>query len=233
MTRAVDMEVMVVSPHPDDAEFGVAGTVVRWAREGKGVIYVICTSGEKGTSDRTLAPGLLAQIREREQQAAARVLGVQEVVFLRYQDQCLEDMPAFRKEIVRLIRMYRPNLVVTADPYRRYVWHRDHRITGQVVLDAVYPYARDHLAYPDLLEEGLEPHKVQEVLFWAAEDVNYRSDITDTFDLKLEALRCHESQVREFRFPDLREWLRQRHRAMAEGENFEMAEAFHRVEITW
>jgi len=233
VTEAIDIDVMVVAPHPDDAEFGVAGTVARWTREGKGVIYVICTSGEKGTSDRTLAPELLARIREQEQQAAARVLGVREVVFLRHQDQNLEDTPTFRKEIVRLIRTYRPNLLATADPYRRYIWHRDHRVTGQVVLDAVYPYARDHLAYPDLLEEGLEPHKVQEVLFWAAEEVNYRSDITDTFDLKLEALHCHESQVKEFRFPDLRAWLRERHRAMAEGEDFELAEAFHRVEITW
>lgn len=228
---AHDVDVMVVAPHPDDAEFGVAGTVARWTREGKEVVYAVCTSGEKGTSDRTLKPDLLAQLREREQQAAARVLGVSEVVFLRHQDQNLEDTPAFRKEIVRLIRTYRPILVATADPYRRYIWHRDHRITGQVVLDAVYPYARDHLAYPDLLEEGLEPHKVREVLFWAAEELNYRLDITDTFELKLKALLCHESQVREFRFPDLREWLRQRHRAMAEGEDFELAEAFHRVEI--
>jgi len=233
VTEGIDIDVMVVAPHPDDAEFGVAGAVVHWTREGKRVIYVICTSGEKGTSDRSLAPELLAQIREREQLAAARLLGVSEVVFLRHQDQSLEDTPAFRKEIVRLIRTYRPNLVVTADPYRRYLWHRDHRITGQVVLDAVYPYARDHLAYPDLLEEGLEPHKVREVLFWAAEDVNYRVDITDTFDLKLKALCCHESQVKGFHFPDLGQWLRERHQAMAEGENFELAEAFHRLEISW
>jgi LmbE family N-acetylglucosaminyl deacetylase len=224
---------MVIAPHPDDAEFGVAGTVARWTGEGKAVIYVVCTSGEKGTSDRTVKPEQLAHLREQEQQAAAKVLGVREVVFLRRQDQSLEDTPAFRKEVVRQIRTFRPNLVVTADPYRRYIWHRDHRITGQVVLDAVYPYARDHLAYPDLLEEGLEPHKVREVLFWAADEPNYRTDITDTFDTKLTALRCHESQVKEFSFPDLEQWLRDRHRAMAEGEAFELAEAFHRVEITW
>jgi len=122
---------------------------------------------------------------------------------------------------------------VTADPYRRYLWHRDHRVTGQVVLDAVYPYARDHLAYPELLDEGLEPHKVREVWCWAAEDVNHRTDITDTFELKLAALRCHESQVTGFSVPDLEEWLRQRHRTMAEGTSFQLAEAFHRVEITW
>ena len=233
MARKGNADVLVVAPHPDDAEFGVAGTVAHWSREGKTVVYVVCTSGEKGTTDRTMEPGQLARLREQEQQAAAAVLGVQEVVFLRHQDQSLEDTPDFRREIVRQIRTFRPNLVVTADPYRRYIWHRDHRITGQVVLDAVYPFARDHLAYPDLLEEGLEPHKVRELWCWAAEDVNHRTDITETFEVKLAALRCHESQVKEFSFPDLEAWLRERHRTMAEGETFELAEAFHRVEITW
>ena len=233
MTKTVDADVMVISPHPDDAEFGVAGTVARWTREAKRVVYVICTNGEKGTSDLTLKPERLAEIRQVEQRAAAKVLGVSDVIFLGYPDQGLEDTPAFRKEIVRLIRIYRPTIVASADPYRRYIWHRDHRITGQVVLDAVYPFARDHLAYPDLLTEGLEPHKVQEVLFWGADDVNYRSDITDTFNLKLTALLCHESQVREFRTPELKGWLLERCEAMAEGESFKLAEAFHRVEITW
>jgi len=230
-TRAA--AVLVVAPHPDDAEFGVAGTVAHWVREGKTVVYVVCTSGDKGTSDRSLQPERLARIREQEQEAAARMLGVREVVFLRCQDQGLEETPGFRREIVRQIRTFRPSLVVTADPYRRYLWHRDHRVTGQVVLDAVYPYARDHLAYPELLDEGLEPHKVREVWCWAAEDVNHRTDITDTFELKLAALRCHESQVTGFSVPDLEEWLRQRHRTMAEGTSFQLAEAFHRVEITW
>jgi LmbE family N-acetylglucosaminyl deacetylase len=233
LTKRVDADVMVVSPHPDDAEFGAAGTVALWTREGKQVVYVVCTNGEKGATDHTVKPEQLAEMRQQEQRAAASVLGVRGVVFLGYPDQGLEDTPAFRKHLVRLIRTYRPQIVATADPYRRYIWHRDHRITGQVVVDAVYPFARDHLAYPDLLEEGLEPHKVQEMLFWGADDVNYCSDVTDTFSLKLEALLCHESQVKEFRTPDLEGWLRQRCKTMAEGESFELAEAFHRVEITW
>ena len=227
-------QVMVVIPHPDDAEFGVAGTVARWVREGKEVVYVVCANGDKGTSDYSMKPEKLVKIREREQQAAARLLGVREVIFLRHPDQSLEDTPEFRKEIVRQIRMYRPETVVTADPYRRYIWHRDHRIVGQVTLDAIFPYARDHLAYPDLLEEGLQPHKVKEVLLWAApEDINYCSDITDTFDVKLAALRCHESQVGNHPIPDMDNWLRERAKKMAEEETFELAEAFHRVEITW
>ena len=227
-------QVMVVIPHPDDAEFGVAGTVARWVKEGKEIVYVVCANGDKGTSDFNMKPEKLVKIREREQQAAARLLGVREVVFLRHPDQSLEDTPEFRKEIVRLIRMYRPETVVTADPYRRYIWHRDHRIVGQVTLDAIFPYARDHLAYPDLMEEGIQPHKVREVLLWAApEDINYRSDITGTFDVKLAALRCHKSQVGKNQITDLENWLRQRAKKMAEGEDFELAEVFHRVEITW
>jgi len=231
MTVTVQANILVISAHPDDAEFGAAGSVALWTREGKTVVYVACTSGEKGTSDRNVRPEDLAKVREREQLAAADVLGVSEVAFLRYPDQGLEDTPELRKDIVRVIRKYRPTVVVTSDPYRRYIWHRDHRIIGQVVLDAVFPFARDHLAYPSLLDEGLEPHKVKEILFWASEDVNYRVDITPTFALKLAALRRHESQVKELPMPDLESWLKDLCRSMARGEPYELAEAYHRVEI--
>ncbi len=224
-------QVMVFTPHPDDAEFGVAGTAARWIREGKDVIYVVCTNGDKGTSDINMKPADLARIREQEQLAAAKLIGVREVIFLHYPDQGLEDTPEFRKEIVRLIRMYRPETVVTADPYRRYIWHRDHRITGRVTLDAIFPYARDLFSYPDLLEQGFQPHKVKEVLLWGSEQPNYRSNITDTFDIKIAALHCHKSQVGEHSNPELEERLRQRCKMMAEGESYELAEAFHRLEI--
>jgi LmbE family N-acetylglucosaminyl deacetylase len=224
-------DVLVVSPHPDDAEFGVSGTVVRWVREGKRVVYVVCTRGDKGTSDRSIKPADLARTRQNEQLAAAELLGVAEVVFLGWPDQGLEDTAEFRKQIVRQIRIFRPTTVVTADPYRRYVWHRDHRIAGRVVLDAVFPYARDHLAYPDLLAEGLEPHKVKEVLCWASEDVNLRLDVTDTFEIKMAALHCHKSQIEPLIGTEFETWLRQRYRDNAEGEEFEYAEAFHRVEL--
>ena len=224
--------VLVVTPHPDDAEYGVAGTVARWVNEGKDIVYVVCTNGDKGTDNAYMKPEELAEIREKEQRAAANVLGVREVVFLRHHDQSLEDTPEFRKELVRLIRIYRPITMVTADPYRRYIWHRDHRITGQVTLDAIFPYARDPHSYPDLMKEGLHPHKVREILLWASEDINYRSDITETFHLKLAALRCHESQVGHIPPRELEEWLKERHRKMPEGDEFQLAEAFHRVEIS-
>ncbi len=225
------VQMMVFTPHPDDAEFGVAGTAARWIREGKDVIYVVCTNGDKGTSDINMKPVELARIREQEQLAAAKLIGVREVIFLRYPDQGLEDTPEFRKEIVRLIRRYQPETVVTVDPYRRYILHRDHRITGRVVLDAIFPYARDIHAYPDLLEQGLQPHKVKEVLLWGAEEPNYRSNITDTFDIKVAALRCHKSQIGNSSSPEMEERMRQRYKMMAEGEDYELAEAFYRLEI--
>lgn len=228
MTDPVD--ILVIAAHPDDAEFGAAGTVAKWIREGRPAAYLICTSGEKGTTDPTLTPEMLSGIREEEQRAAAQTLGVQSVTFLREPDQGLEDTAEFRKLIVRMIRAFRPAIVMTSDPYRRYIWHRDHRIIGQVVLDAVFPFARDRLAYADLLAEGLTPHKVRELYFWGTEDINFRCDITQTFDLKIAALRCHASQVREFNRGDPVEWLRQRCREMAAGESFGLAEAFHRVE---
>lgn len=226
-------QVMVVTPHPDDAEFGVAGTVVQWVRQGKEVIYVVCTNGDKGTSDARIKPEELAKTREAEQLAAANLLGVREVIFLRNPDQGLEDTPEFRKEIVRLIRMFQPITVVTTDPYRRYLWHRDHRITGQVTLDAVFPYARDLHSYPDLVREGFFPHKVKEVLLWGTEDVNFHSNITETFSLKLKALQCHQSQVGHIPTQELEDRLRERHRLLAHGEDFRLVEAFHRVEILW
>ncbi len=225
--------VLVVTPHPDDAEYGVAGTVARWTNEGRTVVYVVCTNGDKGTSDREVKSESLTKVREKEQIAAANLLGVKEVIFLGYPDQGLEETPRFRKDIVKQIRRFRPETVVTADPYRRYIWHRDHRITGRVTLDAVFPYARDHLSYPDLLEEGLEPHKVKEVLLWASENINHRLDITDTFPLKLNALREHKSQVGHIPRQELEGYLRGRAIQLSEGESFQLAEGFHREEVTW
>ena len=224
-------DIMVISAHPDDAEFGTAGSVAKWIREGRQVVYVVCTSGEKGTDNANITFEQLAKIREKEQEDAAAVLGVSDVVFLRYPDLGLEDTFRFRKAVVRQIRIYKPEMIVTSDPYRRYIWHRDHRITGQVALDAVYPYARNLPAYPDLVEEGLMPHKVNKVLLFGTDNVNLRVDITETFHLKLAALRCHRSQIEQLGIPDLEKWLWEWCRKMAKGSDFEIAEAFHQAEV--
>lgn len=225
------VDLMVITAHPDDAEFGAAGTIARWIRKGKSAVYVVCTNGEKGTSDRSITPEALMVIREKEQRDACKVLGVEDVVFLGYKDQTLEDTPDFRKHLVEMIRTYRPHTVITLDPYRRYIWHRDHRIVGQVVMDAVFPFARDHMAYPDLLEQGLEPHKVRQILFFGTEEINHYSDIEETFDQKLKALQCHKSQVSELGNGDLRTWLQNRCRLLAKGSKYKLAEAFHRIEL--
>lgn len=224
-------DILVAVAHPDDAEFGAAGSVARWTAEGKSVVYVVCTNGDKGTSNRRLSSQELARIRQEEQRNAARVLGVSNVVFLDMIDQQLEDTPAFREKIVQLIRRFQPEIVLSSDPYRRYLWHRDHRIVGQVVMDALYPYARDHMAYPEMLEEGLEPHKVKVAFFFGAEDVNHYIDISTTFSLKVEALQCHESQIKEFKIDDLHAWLKKRCQKAAEGSPYMLAEAFHRVKM--
>jgi LmbE family N-acetylglucosaminyl deacetylase len=224
-------DIMVIIAHPDDAEFGAAGSVARWIRDGRSVVYVVCTNGEKGTTDRSMTPAALTQIRQKEQQSAARELGVRRVIFLGMPDQQLEETPAFRENLVRLIRTHRPEIVLSSDPYRRYLWHRDHRIVGQVVMDALFPYARDHMAYPDMMAEGLEPHKVREALFFGAEDVNHHIDVTETFAQKLAALQCHKSQVRELSVGDLEAWLKDRCRQMAEGSSYTLAEAFYRVQL--
>jgi len=221
---------IVFAPHPDD-EGAAGGTIVRWTREGKDVILVICTNGDKGTNDPKVKPEELAIIREVEQRAAAELLGTREVIFLGYPDQTLEDTPEFRKKITRLIRMYQPEVVVTTDSQRRYMSHPDHRNTGRVVLNAVSLYTRNLYAFPDLFfKEGLELHRVKEVLLWGSEEPNYCSDITDTFDVKLAAQNCHKSQFGKPSEERVKR-MRERYKAQAEKEEFELGEAFHRLEM--
>ncbi|ADJ25656.1 LmbE family protein [Dehalogenimonas lykanthroporepellens BL-DC-9] len=226
-------DVLVIMAHPDDPEFSSGGTIARLTGEGKRVVYVICTAGDKGSDDRTMTPAGLVKLRMAEQRSAAASLGVADVVFLGQPDQGLEATPELRKELVRLIRAYRPELVITHSPYQRYMWwHRDHRKCGESVMDAVFPYARDHMAYPDLLADGYEPHKVGEIWLAGAEDADYRSDIEGFFDRKLAAIQCHKSQLGPD-FTERLERLKARAEAAAEGEAFLKGESFKKVEIPW
>ena len=187
---------MLVIPHPDDAEGGVGGTVAKWVAEGTEVVFVLCTNGDKGTSDPEMTAEKLGAIREKEQAAAAECLGVKEVIYLRYGDGELDDTAKFRGELVRAIRKHRPDVVFCTDPFRQtFYLHRDHRISGQVTLDAVFPYARDFLHYNEHIQEGLETHKVGDILMWGTEHPDTFIDITDTIDNKINALKKHASQV--------------------------------------
>jgi LmbE family N-acetylglucosaminyl deacetylase len=226
--------VMVVVAHPDDAEFMAAGTIAKWAREGSDIVYVLCTSGDKGTSDVSVSPAQLAEARRGEQEAAASTLGVRQVVFLGYEDGVLQNTLELRKDIVRQIRRFKPDLIVCQDPTTRwsaqgYLNHPDHRAAGDATLDSVYPSARDPHVFPELLAEGLEPHKVLEVYVAGTNHADTWVDISDTIDAKIAALRAHESQVGNGSRPpdwDIDKVVRERAAQTAEGHGMQYAEAF-------
>ncbi len=223
-------KILVVTPHPDDAESGAGGAIAKWCRQGKEVVLVVCTNGDKGSNDPDMLPERLAEIREKEQLESAKVLGLSNVVFLRFPDQGLEDSDDFRENIVRLIREHTPDTVVTVDSSNRYIRHRDHYNCFRGTLDAVFPYARDHMAYPQHFAEGLEPHNVRTVLLFRPSEPDLYIDITDTFDVKYEALYKHASQVGE------RSWEREeraRNRASEVGKKIgvRFAEQFKLIEL--
>lgn len=221
--------VMVVTAHPDDSEFGAGGTVAAMVKQGREVTYVVVTNGDKGSSDRTMTPERLARIREEEQRNAARTLGVERVEFLGYPDGELEDTRDLRRDITRRIRRWRPDLVIAQNPrrtYNLYASHRDHRITAGVVLDCVYPLARDHMSFPELLSE-LEPHKVREIHLMQWENPQLVVDISDTMDLKLRALACHASQLGNF--PAVEKRVRERAAELGKPRGYAYAEAFDRI----
>jgi len=223
---------VVITAHPDDAEFTVAGTVARWVREGKTVVYVICTDGSRGSNDPQVRPEHLVAIRRAEQEAAARILGVEEIVFLGYEDGSLEPTLALRRDLTRAIRRYRPDIVVCPDPTVRYYGdtylnHPDHRAAGDAALDAVFPSAGTRYIFPELLAEGLEPHKVREVYIRGAVSPNLWVDISDTIELKIAALKKHESQVS--RVQGWEERVRARAQQAAAGQDMTYAETFKRI----
>ncbi len=223
-------KILVVTPHPDDAESGAGGAIAKWCRQGMEVVLVVCTNGDKGSNDREMSPQRLAEIREKEQLESAKVLGLSDVVFLGYPDQGLEDSDDFREKIVRLIREHKPDTVVTVDSSNRYIRHRDHYNCFRATLDAVFPYSRDHMAFPQHLAEGLEPHNVYSVLLFRPAEPDLFIDITDTFDVKYEALYKHASQVGE------RSWEREeraRNRASEVGKKIgvRFAEQFKLIEL--
>jgi LmbE family N-acetylglucosaminyl deacetylase len=218
-----DVFMMVVA-HPDDAEFAAGATIARLTNAGKRAVIVQVTSGDKGTTDPSISPEDLARTREAEELEAARRLGVEHVEFLRGADGELVPDIALREKIVRMIRTYRPDVLITHDPFRPYALHPDHRAVGMASHDAVYPTARDPHYFPEHLRAGLEPHKTAEIWFFGAETPDLYIDVTETFDQKLEALRAHESQIGDGK--EAFERVRERCAEMAQGQGCELAEAF-------
>ena len=193
---------MVVVAHADDAEWGCSGTVAKWCAEGWEVVYVLCTDGSKGSDNRELTGVDLVQLRRQEQLDAGRVLGLADVVFLDYEDAMLEPSLELRRDLTREIRRFRPDVLICMGPARQlsgsgYIDHPDHLASGEAALSAVFPSARDHLTFPELLADGLEPHKVKEVWIMEHDDADQYVDVSDYIDQSIAALREHRSQVSE------------------------------------
>jgi LmbE family N-acetylglucosaminyl deacetylase len=206
--------ILVVVAHPDDCDFGCAGSTARWTSEGRSVSYCIVTDGDAGGSDRSATRADVAALRRREQTAAAAQVGVTEIAFLGHPDGRVTPSIELRRDISRVIRQRTPDRVVTQSPERNYqrifASHPDHLAAGEAALCAVYPDARNPFAHPELLDEGLEPHTVPEVYLMAAAPGGIVVDITDTIEKKLAALHCHTSQYDDWEglSSRIREWAR-------------------------
>ena len=192
--------ILVITAHPDDVDFGAAGTVARWTEAGTEVSYCIVTDGAAGGSDPSISRPEMAALRQAEQTAAAKQVGVHELRFLGYPDGRLEATLGLRKDLARVIRQVRPDRLLCPSPERNYartgVSHPDHRAAGSAALDAVYPDARNPFAFPELLaDEGLDAWKVREVWLSGSPAPNHYVDITDVFGRKIAALRAHASQT--------------------------------------
>ena len=230
----VPERAMVVFAHPDDAEIGSGGVIARWVAGGCEVTYVLCTNGAAGTGDRSLTPAGLARQRADEQRAAADAMGVKHLVMLEHPDGGLEDTREFLGDVVRAIRKYQPHTVFVHDPYRmKGFQHRDHRKAGVVTTDAVYPYARDHLHFPEhITREGLEPHKVRELWYWGCDEPDVIVDVTGSIEQQIAALIRHESQMPGFNVPKgqtIGERVKKNAAGLAEGYGFQYGAAFRRL----
>jgi LmbE family N-acetylglucosaminyl deacetylase len=223
----IPQSAMVIMAHPDDAEFTVAGTIAKWTQAGCNAVYVLCTSGNAGTHEPGMTREKIAAIREEEQRAACQVLGVKDVVFLRHDDGTLQPTLELRRDLVRLIRYFKPEAVITEDPTALfygddYINHPDHRAAGQAAIDAVAPAAAMPLLWP---EEG-EPHRVRQMYVGGSDKPNVWIDLSDTIEIKIEALRQHKSQMGEW---DPSEMIRRWAAETGKEKGLAWAESFRRI----
>jgi len=224
---------MAIQAHPDDIEFTCVGTLARWAKAGARVIYVLCTSGDVGIDQPGMTREKAAQIREAESLEAARIAGVNQVVFLREPDGLLQPNLELRKKLVREIRRYRPEVIVTGDPTivwsgDDYINHPDHRAAAMAALDATFPAAGQPNLFEELAQEGLTAHKVRKVYAHVWDKADVFINIEETIDLKIAALRAHKSQLKDWDpEPMLKEWASN----AAKGKEMQYAEAFKVVTL--
>jgi len=226
------VSITAIAAHPDDIESWCAGTLVQAIDRGATVRLLLVTSGEHGSSDLKRHAQDVAAQREDEARKAAAILGIAEVVFLHYPDGDVEDTHALRSDLVKWIRHWQPSIVFTHDPEHpspAYLCHRDHRIVGRAALDAVYPLARDHLAFAEQVQAGTRPHKVSEVWLFASNNAETYVDITTGFERKLAARLAHRSQT-----PDaaaLSAGWRARSTSIGKDANLVLAETFTRLKL--
>ncbi len=220
-------EILAIAAHPDDIESWCAGTLARTVDRGATVRLLLVTSGDKGASDPDVSASDVARVREAEAVEAARRLGLSEVAFLRHADGDVEDTRALRAEIVAALRRWRPRVVFTHDPehpYPAYLTHRDHRVVGRAVLDAIYPLARDRLSFPEHAQAGLTPHAVGEVWLFSSTCPDAYVDISASFERKVTARLAHGSQTSD---PEaLRRGWREREARLRAEAGLPLAEAF-------
>jgi LmbE family N-acetylglucosaminyl deacetylase len=226
--------VLGIAAHPDDLDVGAGGTMAHFASQGAEIHYLILTDGGKGSDDPSMTSPQLVELRHAEQQTALEIVGGKTITFLDYPDGELEVTMELKKQIVKVIRSVKPDVVITMDPtvvyaaQRGIINHPDHRAAGQATLDAVFPLARDHLTFPDLYADGYEPHKTATILLVNFNESNFAVDITDAFETKFQALKAHVSQ-----FGDLEgsSWLRDMAQAQGKEAGYELAESFVRIDM--
>ena len=227
--------VLGIAAHPDDLDYGAAGTMAKFAKAGAAVHYLILTDGSKGSAEHKMLPLDLVKLREAEQREAVKIIGGKSVQFLSYPDGELEVTMELKKQIAKVIRVIQPDVVITMDPSmlysasRGFINHPDHRAAGQATLDAVYPLARDHLSFPELYTEGYEPHITPTVLLINFDNHNFAVDITQTFETKISALRAHTSQVSNIE--QVRGWMEAISSEAGKEYGHKLAEAFVRIDI--
>lgn len=226
--------VLGIAAHPDDLDFGSAGTMAVFAEMGADVHYIILTDGSKGSEDKNLSSQQLVKIREKEQKNAVKAIGGKSVTFPKYPDAELEVTMPLKKELVKVIRRLKPDVVITMDPSMLYVAsrgfinHPDHRAAGQAAIDAVFPLSRDHLTFPDLYDQGYLPHKTQTLLLINLENSNFTVDITSTFEKKIEALKAHQSQLD---IGSVSSWIEEMANFVGQKSGYEKGEQFIRIDI--
>lgn len=227
---AVPWRALIVSAHPDDIEFGCAGTVAAWTDAGAEVTYCIVTDGSTGTQDRSLMGAKLADIRKAESEAAAKVVGVDTIEWLGYRDGYVEYSLDLRRDVARVFRKFKPHRFVVMDPaptIEDFINHPDHRAVGQASLDATLTAGTTPGHFPELLDEGFEPWRgLRETWIMGPGKRSQLIDITDTFERKLEALLCHVSQVGDDA-DTVGTWMRAWTAEMGEPAGYGHAETFH------